>query len=183
MLLFTILLIISFSGCKKNIDQQIENDITTTLNTIISGNQSGEVYVYSVDTFEQIIADDDIAEKMANKISYKISKTTLTENNATAEVVFTTPDMYTIITDTSKNTDNVDDLIENVSDKLDGNYPEKDFNVLLDLKLVNEHWYIVPNDELSNALSGGLITYYSELGMNTVDTLTEEESDNDNEKE
>ena len=75
--LFAILLIVSFLGCRKNVDQQIENDITTTLDTIISGNQSGEAYVYSVDTFEQIIADDDIAEKMADKISYKISKTDL----------------------------------------------------------------------------------------------------------
>ena len=89
------------------------------------------------------------------------------------------PDVYHLITEIASEMqeNNVDRLLEQLDVKLDKDVPTKEYEVTVGLRLVNNHWYLVPTGDLSNAFSGGIIEKYSTMGQNIIEDLLEEEND------
>ena len=67
--------------------------------------------------------------------------------------------------------DNVEALLDILDNNLDGDYTVKEYEIADNLKLINEHWYLIPNGELVNAFSGGIVEQYSMMGQDIINNL------------
>lgn len=99
------------------------------------------------------------------------------EHTANANLRITTPDTYKMIEEITSTVqeENVDVLLTAFNDNLNGKFPQKEFDASVDLKLVNEHWYLIPNEQLADAFTGGLIEQYFMMGENIINKLLGED--------
>lgn len=177
------MMMLVLGGCKK--EDQIRDDITYTLNEIRSNRFSNGAYIYDFESEDNnssaLLSEEEINIKFLSQIDYKIEKLSKDSDNTHGEAVitFTFPDLLTTIVEASEyleNDTNKEALLSLISEKLNGNYKTKEQKVKLDIVYKQSHWYIIPNSELSNVLSGGLLDYYSSLGKKYIQTKSEEES-------
>jgi len=175
-LLILLSIMLLFTGCKKD-NAELKQDLQTTLDALISGTITDNTYIYSMALKNEDIWDNIISQKLTSKTTYKIISTESSESNGTAKVKFISPDAYTMLQEAASEPDIIDVnlLLENIEIALDNKFQTVDFDVIIELKLIDGHWYLVPNEDLSNALSGGLIEKYFELGTNIIDDLAEED--------
>ena len=179
--IFVLILIcfnLSACECHKN---NIRQDLTDTLDAISNGTSDEHSYIYksnlNIATANTNIQSDEITKKIAALVEYEIFDILSEGNTANAKIKITAPDTYKMIRDiaTTMQEEDTDILLKTLSVKLDEEFPKKEFDVSVDLKLINEHWYLIPNGQLANAFMGGLIEQYFMMGQNTINKLLGEE--------
>lgn len=161
-------LVFGVSGCGEK--KQVEEDLTCTLDFLITGDEAKESYLYSVNIMDTGLEMEGIFKHTASKVTYKISDIKVDKNKATAVIQFTTPDVYQILSDMPVETEE-ELLEEKVKEQLEREFPIKEYEVTVDLKQVEEHWYLIPNAELSNVMAGGMVEWYSEMGLRVIEKL------------
>lgn len=178
---FVLLLIcLSLSACNRN-ENDIKQDLTCTLDAIKDGTLDEQSYIYTstLNAIDSDISDrsSEITEKVASLVEYKILNVSAEEDTANANLRITVPDTYNMIEEiaSTMQEENVDVLLTELNNKLNGEFPQKEFDVSVDLKLVNEHWYLIPNEQLANAFAGGLIEQYFMMGENAINKLLGED--------
>lgn len=179
---FIVLLIgFSLSACNRH-ENDVEHDLVYTLDAIKNGTVDDQSYIYSctLNVTDNNVSDKSgkITKKVANLVEYKILNVSEEENNiAKAKIRITAPDTYKMIEEiaSTMQEENVDVLLTALNDKLNGKFPQKEFDVSVDLKLVNEHWYLIPNDQLADAFTGGVNEQYFKMGQDVIDKLLEED--------
>ena len=171
------------SGCKN--EDQMRDDINYTLKEICAGRFNNGAYIYSFenDTGNNggLINDEDINRLFLSKIKYKINSLSKENDNkhGAATITFTFPDLLGILDEAAGEMNNEADteaLLSLVAEKLQGDFEKKKQEVSVDMVYAQSHWYIIPNADLSNVLSGGLLEYYSSLGKKYIESKTEGES-------
>lgn len=183
LVIISVLIIISLLSCNRHED--IRQDVMDTLSAISNGTLDEHSYIYSssfsANGDEAYAYNDEITQKIVSSVQYSVLKISQNGEIAEAEIKFVAPDAYQMIEDIvlTMQEDNIDMLLETFSSQLDKKFPTKEFKVSVNLKLINEHWYLVPNSQLANAFSGGLIEKYSMMGENTIDKLLEVEDGNE----
>lgn len=176
-LILSLLIVIGLSACNNR--KNIERDLTATLEEIRTGTLDEDSLVYSSDLSggnggSDIYANE-AAAKIAGKVQYSISDVSEDET-VTADITMTVPDVYAMLEDISLaiEGDSVDALLEELEVRLDSDdFPTEELEVSVELKPVGGRWYLVPNGQLSNAFSGGLVERYSMLGQDVVSSLLE----------
>lgn len=188
LLLMLLLFMVTLSACNKPKDTDLDNteacekDLITTLEELRSNTITEKSYIYSPN-LSAIDSSSDFSNKINKRIAglveYTVKDVTINGESADARVKLIAPDVYHLITEIASEMqeNNVDQLLEQLDDKLDEDVPTKEYEVTVDLRLVNEHWYLVPSGELSNAFSGGIVEQYSMMGQNIMEELLEEEND------
>ena len=165
--LLTILLF-TLSGCGN--EKDIRKDLESTLNELISQSGSEEVYVYRADIFQEDSGSEITLDNLRSKVTYKIRDI----GDSKATVVFTAPDTMALLNAAVQSgVSDTEELMGAVDEALQGDFPTCEYEVELELKEMNEHWYLVPNAQLENALSGGLLDGYSEGVMDYVNRSEE----------
>ena len=177
----SLLFCFSLSACDRH-EKGIKQDLTDTLNAISNGTLDEHSYIYgsnlNIAIGDSNIQGSEITEKVANLVGYEILDISSEEDTAKVKIKITAPDTYKMIEDiaATMQEENTDMLLKTLSVKLDEEFPKKEFDVAVDLKLINEHWYLVPNGQLTNAFTGGLTEQYFMMGHNTINELLGEEN-------
>ena len=181
LIFISLLICLSLSACDGH-ENDIKQDLADTLNAIGDGTLDAHSYIYgsnlNIATGDTNIQGGEITEKIATLVEYEILDISSEEDTAKVKIEITAPDTYKMIEDiaATMQEENTDMLLKTLSIKLDEEFPKKEFDVAVDLKLINEHWYLVPNGQLTNAFTGGLIEQYFMMGQNTINELLGEEN-------
>ena len=169
------------SSINENIMEVCEHDLVKTLDEMKNSTISKDSYIYNSDI--SIVGDisgnsDEINKKIASLVEYSISKISINENEAIARIKMTAPDVYKMMKKIASGMEenNTELLFEQLAKKLNGKTPMQKYEIIVELRNVNEHWYLVPNGELANVFSGGLIEQYSSMGLNIIEGLLEEDA-------
>lgn len=192
LIIASLLLVITFSACSKSDDttessfdesimEMCEQDLIKTLDEMKNSAISNESYIYNSDiliTGDTSSNSNEINKEIASLVEYSISKITINENRATASLKMTVPDVYKMMTKIASGMEenNTEILFEQLSKQLNGKTPTQEYEIIVELRNVNGHWYLVPNGELANVFSGGLIEQYSLMGLNIIEGLLEEDA-------
>ena len=176
------MLMFVFSGCgKKN---QMSEDIQFTLKEICSTQFTDEPYIYSYEITNSdirgLIKNEAINELFLSQVQYKIESLSKESDNTHGEAIisFSFPDLMAVIEESAASLDSdsgTEALFSIVSKKLQGNCKKKKEKISVDMIYIHSHWYIIPNADFSNVLSGGMLEYYSLLGNEYVKNKTQEE--------
>lgn len=188
LLLMSLLFMVTLSACNKPNDTDLDNteacekDLLATLEELRSNTITEKSYIYSPNLSAVDSSSDfsnEINKKIAGLVEYTVKDITINGESADARVTLITPDVYYLITEIASEMqeNNVDQLLEQLNNKLDEDVSTKEYEVTVGLRLINDHWYLVPTGELSNAFSGGIIEQYSMMGLNIIEGLLEEEND------
>lgn len=194
LIIASLLLVITFSACSSSDDttessadesvmEMCEQDLRKTLDEMKNSTINNESYIYNTDiliTGDTLSNSNEINKEIASLVEYSISKIILNENGATASLKMTVPDVYKMMTKIASGMEenNTEILFEQLSKQLKGKTPTQEYEIIVELRSVNGHWYLVPNGELANVFSGGLIEQYSSMGLNIIEGLLEGD-DND----
>lgn len=122
---------------------------------------------------DNTVESGSIAVTITDKIDYQIKSVKSTDECSTASIAFTYPDMVNIINQYSSS-DTDDDLFSWLTAELDGDYPQKQETIEVELTQDNNTYYLVIDEKLSNILTGGLIEYKMEAEKNAFAELSEE---------
>lgn len=163
-----LLLTISLSGCEG---VSAENDLSHTLDALRS-NSLENAYLYS--SGDLLPQNDFTASQNENEVnllikkqsSFQIQRIEVDGDNATAYVTVSAPDVLQILEQQSAFIEGQDvtallDLVQQELEQED--FPKKEFDITATLKQVDSHWYLMPNYDLNNALSGGLLERYAQI--------------------
>ncbi|HIV24492.1 MAG TPA: hypothetical protein IAB71_01705 [Candidatus Scatomonas pullistercoris] len=149
----------ALSACQKKADDSLEADLRVSLDTLIQGEDLQDSYIYETDLWNSVQGGSPELDAVRSKITYKITDA----EEGSAKVQFFAPDVLTILeTAVSEGAGDTQELLDALEDSLRGSFPIKEFQTELELRQVEDHWYLLPNDELNNALSGGLMEAYTD---------------------
>lgn len=171
-----------FGGCGKK--DQMSEDLQFTLGKICAAQFTDGPYIYSYETtsgdISGLINNEDINELFLSQVQYKIESLSKESDNIHGEAIitFSFPDLMAVIEESAASLDSDSDteaLFSLVSEKLQGNCQKKKEKISVDMIFIQSHWYIIPNADFSNVLSGGMLEYYSSLGSEYVKNKTQEE--------
>ena len=168
LIIFSTVLLLVLSGCGN--EKEIRNDVENTLNEIIAPSGNNDIYIYQADISQVDTNSDTTLAHIRSRVTYEIRDI----SNDKVSILFTTPDTMAILNDAVENgATDIDELLKSVESSLQENFQTCEYEVELGLKELNAHWYIVPNTQLENALSGGLLDAYSQIIMEYVDGTEE----------
>lgn len=165
-------------GEKNQATVQLKNDLTNTIESMLGKNDTNEIYISGLtflnETSYQVLMDNDVGNKIGELIEYSIENVDITDAEATVVINVKSPDVYLMICQIveNKNASDTDSLLKELLSQLNKECQTTEKNISCNLKYENGHWYLMPDTELSNILSGNLYEYYANLGKNTVDELT-----------
>lgn len=176
--LIILFILLSMSGCGNLNHGQLKDDLTNTIESMLGKNDTNEIYISGLtflsETSYQVLMDNEVGNRICELIEYRIENIDIKDEEATVVINIKSPDIYQMICQIveNKNASDTDSLLKELLSQLNTEYQTTEKNVSCNLEYKNEHWYLIPNTELSNMLSGNLYEYYANLGKNTVDELT-----------
>lgn len=181
-ILVSLSILFTLSACDRNED--VEKDLTDTLNAISADTIDEHSYIYntSLNHTDNIHTySDEITKKIASKVKFSILDISSIEETAEAEIKLIAPDAYQMMDDiaSTMQEESVEILLKTLNLQLDKDFSTKEFKITVNLRLVDDHWYLIPNGQLANAFAGGLIEKYSMMGKDKVDKLVGEEAENE----
>lgn len=159
-------MMIVLSACQGKEPDQLEEDLRTSLDALISGENSQESYIYDADLWGSLQDESTKLTQIRKRVDYEIADI----EEGRAQVLFEAPDVMSIM-ESAVNSEvgDVQELLAAVEESLQGDYPVKEFQVECEMKLIDGHWYFLLNDDLNNALTGGLMEAYTEYVRKWID--------------
>ena len=161
----------------NNEHKQVSEDVSSTLDSLLSRNNSENIYISGVwfnTNSKSIFSDNPVSNSISEKIVYVIQNVDIKSDKGSCNIFIKSPDIYTILTEivkTDTSFSNTEELLNAVSKKLDSSYPTIEKSVECSLEYKNDHWYIIPNEDLFNYLSGNLYSYYMNIGEYTKNDI------------
>lgn len=155
---------------------QAINDLQITLDSIL-GRTDADGYIFGFPTDAgALISDDEIAGKINAAITYEIVDVQIEDTGATATIFISAPDLSIILADVVSRlvvdeNDDIDELLSQVRLTLNSDHEMFEDTVEVRLELLNGNWFLIPNAEFSNALSGNLIQLYARMIDEFMDEL------------
>ena len=160
-----------------NSTKKIEQDLSASIDALLNRSESdGYIFLMNESKNVMLFEENEITKKIYHAIHYQIKKIEIDGSESSAQLLITSPDMYTILEGSiyGLNEDDVDKLLDIVNRALDTEYPKIESDVTVSLEQIGENWFLFPDSQLINALTGNLSQWYSQLGKNTVDALLKE---------
>ena len=162
------------NGSDTQAQVQAKDDLQVTFEAIL-GRSDSLGYVYGAQgQLNSLLNDNETSAKINDAITYEIKNVKVADEKGTAQIFITAPDVYAILTELGSegnSGEDLDALLSQINVALDSKHKNLEANVDVDLEQIGEHWFLVPNEELANALSGNLIQWYSNLGNKAIDDL------------
>lgn len=119
-------------------------------------------------------ANEGLAQVITGMLEYEILSVTEDDDTATATVRITAPDTPAILDDVLADMDvyDMEVFVDRMEDALRTNSKTVEFTVEVTLRGVDGVWYLVPDGQLTNAMTGGLLQVYSDQVQAIQDGLT-----------
>ena len=152
------LMLMLFTSCSE---KPVNNEVyCKAIDGLFSDNlEKNIVFVTSRGSvMDNTVVSGNIASTVTNKIDYSIKSINSSDECSTAEITFTYPDMVDI-TNQYISSDIDEDISSWLTTKLNGDYPQKQETIEVELTQNNDTYYLVVDEKLSNILTGGLIEY------------------------
>ena len=148
-----------------------KKDFENTMNSIISGETTKDSFILSISGGNvPSINSSGISKDVTSKVTYVTKDIKKTGDKSTATVEITYPDVQSIMnTALINNPKTEDELLSDMENTLKGAFQKKTETISVELDLINRHWYLVTNDEFSNAMSGGVTKMYKDLQVKAFD--------------
>ena len=149
--------------------EYVAHDLTITLDAILGRtNEQGYIMGFPTLGTEPLFNDDEVAEKMNAAITYEVMDVQIDGTIATATIFVSAPDLSIILRDAvslllAGDNDDVSELLSIVGAALNSEHEVFENTFEVDLELLDDNWFLVPNSEFSNALSGNLIQLYAQM--------------------
>lgn len=175
-LLLAALLVCSLAACNAEREEKkresAENALEDSLEALVEG---GEVWVLGAGGSAVAMKQaEGLGGLIAGQLDVDIESVKERGKSATAELKVTAPDAASLVKealgdmsafDEAAFTERLTQLLENAEETV--------FVVEVELELVDDAWCIVPNEEFSNAISGGLLSEYMTVRQTIMDALVE----------
>lgn len=153
-------------GCGE--EDQMREDLTTTLDALITQDGREACYLYQAGPLQAQAPDSPVLNDVKSKVTYEIGEM----GDGTATVRFTTPDLLQILQSCAEaGAADTQDLLDAAQQKLQGDYPTREYAVTVRLQKVEDHWYLVPDTQLEDVLSGGIIEGYTDQVSDWIDEM------------
>ncbi len=150
--------------------EQMRDDLSASLDAVINEKDSDEQYIYDAGMWNNLTDAGTGLNAVKKQVTYEIVEL----NDGKAKILFTAPDVMAIFQSAANNgAADENELMEALNNALQNDFPVKEFDVEIQLKNIENHWYLVPNDKLSNALSGGLMEAYTNEIQSWIDVQEE----------
>lgn len=150
--------------------REVKQDIETTLDSIKSSDANQERYIYQAQITTSNTDNSNKENLITSKVTYKIQKIKINKKTAIATIKFVYPDCTKIIKQKTKY-NSAEELQDYVKNSLESKYPQKKEVLKVKAKKVEDHWYIVPDQKLSNVYSGNLRQYYIDLQKKLMEEM------------
>lgn len=161
--------LVLFAGCSNNDDAK--EDLMSTLDTIISQDENKTAYLYDMSFLAGDSAQKTTLDLVRENVVYQITQI----SDDTATIQFTSPDVEVMLQNgiAQGEATDAEQLLLSIDQALQGEFPTKEYEVTIEIEEIEGHWYVVPNDRLENALSGGLLDMYSKMLTQQIDQMEE----------
>ena len=108
--------------------------------------------------------NEGLARVISGQLTYEVGEVSAKGKTASASLKITAPDTPAILQEALGELDEYSDeaFIEAMSARLGRSHDTVSFDVELELKRIDGVWYIIPNAELTNAMTGGLLQMYED---------------------
>jgi len=164
---------------RQQLDEYVANDLTTTLDSIL-GRTDEQAHIIGSHLFgsEPLFNDDEMANKVNAAITYEIIDAYQVDYmTATATILVSAPDLSIILSDAvaymvAGGNDDVDMLLATVERALSAEHEVFEDSVEVSLELIGDNWFLVPNAEFSNVLSGNLVQLYAQVVEEMIQEMT-----------
>lgn len=116
-----------------------------------------------------------LAAVISRQTSYEMKSVETADGTTTALLEITAPDMGKLVREALEGMEGFDEeaFTAALEALLAGNPDTKTFTVTVELTEIQGCWCIIPNDELSNAVTGGLMEEYTTVRQTILDALAE----------
>ena len=155
-----------------------KKDIIITLDALLGRSEESDSYILGsfvlAGTSNKIFTDNEISKKIANQVVYSVSEIEINKPDGAVIIEITAPDVQLMLNDAMQDIsalDNVDTLLDFVVLKLDGEYPIINESFKCEIKYTLGNWYLIPNAELFDAMSGKLYSFYNDLIEQMLDEM------------
>lgn len=159
-----------FRNKKTDSAEQMEDDLSASLDAVINETESDKLYIYDAGIWNNLTDTGTGLNAVKKQVTYEIVEL----NEGKAKILFTAPDVIAILQSAaSAGAADEEELMDTLNDALQNDFPVKEFDVEIQLNNIENHWYMVPNDKLNNALSGGLMEAYTNEIRSRIDAQEE----------
>lgn len=125
------------------------------------------------------IQNTGIAEQLAGEMEFEILSLSVEGEEGEAELKLTVPDASQLFQDVIGQMDvsdveaeNTEVLLKGVMEAIeDKEYDTMTCTVTVELRMLQDQWYLVNNQEFSNAISGGLLQAYAKNRQEMIDNM------------
>lgn len=174
LILWVLLVALSFSGCAST--PAAKDTLQDTLTALVSGDGQNVSVLAPNGTPVTGIQSSGIAQIITGKVTFQIISVSEKGKTATATLSICAPDAVALMRQALADMDvyDAERFTANMSALLEGDIPTVSYEVEVTMQYVDGQWCLVPNNELSNALSGGLLQEQARLEQAIRDAFAEE---------
>ena len=177
-ILLTAILALLCAGCTpySEVVPETPQDVLEIGMYVLTGGANPESMVVGADgTPSALRAPTGLAAQISSQLSYEVVSVTETGDTATAVMNITAPDAVNLMYTALESLETYDEAAFTAEfEKLLTNAPAtKTFSVNVQLQKLEGKWCMVMSDELSNALTGGLMAEYNAVRQAILDKLME----------
>lgn len=159
-----ILTLVCVTGCKKIEQPKPETEI----NNILQNKETINALTVNNEKISSL-SGGEISNIIMNNITYEIKKIDVKKTTAICDIVFTYPDILTIIDEYEKTEQK--DFTQFLTEQMNGTFSTKQTDLAVEMSYLNNKWYIIVTDELYNILMGGAYNYYIEYEKELYETI------------
>ncbi len=166
---------------KTNERKLAKQDIIVTLDSILNRSEKdGYILGMNMSSSASLLNSNETSDKINSLISYSIDSVKIKNLVGTVKISIVSPDLHTILKDINATEEIINDsdkLLSEINQSLNSDeYPKFETTIEAQIEKLGDHWFLIPNSQLSNALSGNLTQAYSQLGNNIINELIEGDS-------
>ena len=152
----------ALAGCGDK--KGAEAAVNAAMSALVSGGGEG-IPMLSLDGSTVTgFENEGLARVISGKLTYEIGEVSAKGNAASASLKITAPDTPAILREALDGLDEYSDeaFIEAMSARLGRAHDTVSFYIEVELQRVDGAWRLIPNAELTNAMTGGLLQMYED---------------------
>lgn len=152
----------ALAGCGDK--KGAEAAVNEAMSALVSGG-GGDIPVLGLDGSTVTgFENEGLARIISGQLAYEIEEVSAKGNTASASLKITAPDAPAVLRETLDELDEYSDeaFIEAMSARLGRGHGTVSFDVEVELQRIDGVWHLIPNAELTNAMTGGLLQMYED---------------------
>jgi len=167
-------LVAFLSGCNQ--ESAVKDDLTNTIEMLCIG-ETDNAYIYGAQLMPASPKSGNIGvtEKIMKSVIVEVGDVSIDGGQAEVTMTMASPNvpvMLENIVSTIQGND-VSILLSNLEEQLDaGSFPVMEQDVTVEMRLSDGHWYMIPNAQFSDAMTGGVVSAY----YNAISEMEEQRS-------